>query len=249
MSLYCETDEYKFTGCAAVLCLKIRILDDMQRSSGRIRRAVLSTKRVPAVGLCAALRRPVVPPSTSRFDSMPLRCVWVEAAERDPLVVLGLKPGASRQQIKARYYELAKLTHPDCRPDEAEDDPAQPTFLEVLAAFEDLMEGGRAGGVGEGGAPRTSANHAARGGSKSDRRTGESQAGLSRRRKTLGEVLCEELEEDAHAIERVWADIKERNLAVHETMIDALFRACGRVHRDSGGGLAAALAILRDATL
>eukprot|EP00966_Prymnesium_polylepis_P306304 7078222-Prymnesium_polylepis.1 len=59
-------------------------------SSGHMRRAVLSTKYVPAAGLRSALRRPVVP--LLRFDSMPLRCVWAEAAERNPLVVLGLNP-------------------------------------------------------------------------------------------------------------------------------------------------------------
>ncbi|KAL1504354.1 hypothetical protein AB1Y20_010760 [Prymnesium parvum] len=167
-----------------------------------------------------------------------------------PLQLLGLPPGASRQAIKARYYELAKLTHPDSRA--AADDARAaelPPFAQVHAAFEELMAG--AGGAAEGqGVPRTSPNHAARGGGGGGGvrgARGGGGGGPTARPKTLGEVLVEQLEEDPGAVGRVWGDIKARRLAVNGTVLDALFRACGRGHTE-GGGLAGALAILRDAT-
>ena len=43
----------------------------------------------------------------------------------------------------------------------------------------------------------------------------------------------------------MWADIVEQRLRVRETMLEALFRACGA---RGGGGLPSALEILRDAT-
>ena len=35
----------------------------------------------------------------------------------DPHTILGLERGCTKPQIKARYYELAKLTHPDSQPE------------------------------------------------------------------------------------------------------------------------------------
>ncbi|EOD23066.1 hypothetical protein EMIHUDRAFT_195614 [Emiliania huxleyi CCMP1516] len=54
------------------------------------------------------------------------------------LAVMGLSHGASPTAVKLRFYELAKLTHPDAVRD-APPTAGQPTFVEVLSAFEALV--------------------------------------------------------------------------------------------------------------
>lgn len=202
-----------------------------------------------------ALRASIVAFQHSPLQREPVPCVgctarWLSssAPSSEPLAVLGLPEGASRQSIKMRYYELAKLTHPDSRAEDEQEDSDLPSFLEVISAFEELMELDSSSLQGK---PSQSApNHAARGGGgASHHARGKYEGGRRRREKTLGEVLVEQLEEEPLAIEKVWADIKSGRLTVHGTMLDALFRACGRVHKEAGGGLPAALAILRDGTL
>ena len=167
-------------------------------------------------------------------------------------MVMGLDEAATRQQIKMRYYELAKLTHPDAQAEDAEDaevapETGQPTqqsfsFLEVHAAFEELMELA-AIAKATGGAARPSARSSA-GGRATARKKAGAGASAALRKKTLGEVLCERLKEEPGAVAEVWADIKERQLPVVSTMLEECFRACSV----AGGGLPAALGILRDAT-
>ena len=51
----------------------------------------------------------------------------VTTSSTDAWRVLDLEPGATRSIIKARFYELAKQTHPDVLP--AADDDARPEEL------------------------------------------------------------------------------------------------------------------------
>ena len=106
-------------------------------------------------------------------------------AAADPWAVLGIGRGAGRQEIKMRFYELAKQTHPDVAPPvaalspdgaagtgvpsgaeaaEAADTSAgdgQPSFIDIVAAFETLMDSAEGPG---GTRSHTSPNAAARGG-------------------------------------------------------------------------------------
>ena len=51
--------------------------------------------------------------------------------------------------------------------------------------------------------------------------------------------------EEPAAAREVWDEIVEQRLRVRESMLEAVFRACGA--KDGAGGLPAALSILRDA--
>ncbi|KAL1507302.1 hypothetical protein AB1Y20_008148 [Prymnesium parvum] len=156
--------------------------------------------------------------------------------------VLGLPAGSSRAQVKAAYYELAKRTHPDGQPaaDASGSPPDTAQFLQVQAAFEELMEETRQPG------PRvaTSPNHAARGGAPPPRHAAERKARPSARVRTLGEVLCDQLEEEPGEARAVWEEIVARRLPVDAHVSDRLAKACGR----SGLGMRGALEMLREGT-
>jgi molecular chaperone DnaJ len=49
---------------------------------------------------------------------------------------LGVDSGASQQEIKAKYYELAKRYHPDV----AKDDPSAKKFLKIQEAYATLSD-------------------------------------------------------------------------------------------------------------
>jgi len=158
---------------------------------------------------------------------------------RSPHAILGLEVGASKDAIKQSYYALAKLTHPDAVGDAGDDDAAgtssAPSFVEVLAAFEELMDEADARGAG----PASSR----RGGGAKARRAGAVYR--STRRVTLGEALCARLEWEPEAARDVWAEILAEQCAVAPATLDLLFRACGE---RSDLGLPAALDILREAS-
>ena len=65
------------------------------------------------------------------------------------------------------------------------------------------------------------------------------------RTRSLGDILCERLVDEPSAAREVWEEIVAQQLSVRESMLEALFRACGA--KDGGGGLPMALEILRDA--
>ena len=182
------------------------------------------------------------------------------APSPDAWAILGLTPGSDRVKVKARFYELAKTHHPDVvgsSSSTAEEEGGESssssstttTFVEILSAFEAIMEDAK----NNGGKTRatttttTAPNNAARGGSSSSggRKNRGSAAGMRvEREPSLGEVLCERLVEEPTMAKEVWADILYHGCQVRATMLEALFRACGS---KGGGGLPAALDILRDA--
>jgi|EP00908_Phaeocystis_cordata_P017562 hypothetical protein len=196
------------------------------------------------------IRRLIVP---HRAVLSSLRHASTAAAQPCPWAVLGLPPGSEKPKIKARFYELAKQTHPDVAPaataEDAEDAAeASPKFVEILAAFESLMDGSAGGGGGSAGSSS---------GPASNRSSRDFTGGFGFRRgaqgvrvnrePTLGEVLCVRLREEPGATLEVWADVKARALDVNEWMMEELFRACGSVEGTKHGlGLDAALDILRD---
>jgi hypothetical protein len=181
--------------------------------------------------------------------------------------ILGLRAGASRSEIKKAFYALAKETHPDVtgrlraegqEADEGDDDKGvacASTFLEIHAAFEHLMHleeersrGGSSGSSGNG-------SNAARGGAAGGGRAGKARRPGARvvepRERSLGEMLCDRLEEEPWAVREVWDELLREQLRITEPALEAIFRACGT--KDSlsdkgGGGLPTALSILRDAS-
>ena len=180
------------------------------------------------------------------------RHMSTSVAQPCPWTVLGLPPGSEKRKIKDRFYELAKETHPDVVKVEAGEEASaeMPSFVEVLAAFEALMDGSAsssgAGGAGSSeGASRSS--RSGRGFGGFGYRTAANGVRVARE-PTLGEVLCARLREEPEAALDVWAEIKERGLDVRETMLESLFQACGSaVGTEKGLGLEAALRVLRDA--
>ena len=160
-----------------------------------------------------------------------------------PWAVLGLPQGAEPQQIKRRFYQLAKQTHPDVADVEEE---AEHSFVQILAAFELLtLEGGHSTATSD---RSTASNASARGGGGpggARRRAPDGGPSGAARERGLGDILCERLAEEPDKAREVWGDIVEQSLNVHVTMLEAIFRACGS---RGGGGLPVALEILRDAT-
>ena len=150
---------------------------------------------------------------------------------RSPHAVLGLEVGASKRRKK----RTTGGSRTDAVGDAGDDDaaaPSAPTFVEVLAAFEELMDEADARGAGP----------------ASSRRCPARRAGAvyrSTRRVTLGEALCARLEWEPEAARDVWAEILAEQCAVAPATLDLLFRACGE---RSDLGLPAALEILREAS-
>lgn len=165
-----------------------------------------------------------------------------------PLVVLGLQSGATKDEVKSKFYTLAKQVHPDVKAGGAAETDAF-TFVEVLAAYEALIaeiefEGSREAGS------TTAPNKAARGGSVHSRRQSTAkQPPHARTEWTVGEIMCEQLLDDdcsAQTLATVWMDVKSfyrrASRPASEFMVDALFSACAR----TGGGFDGALEMLRD---
>ena len=59
-------------------------------------------------------------------------------AETDPYRVLGLQPGASKDEVSKAYRKLAKKYHPDLNPG---DEQAAKKMAEVNAAYDSIMNG------------------------------------------------------------------------------------------------------------
>jgi hypothetical protein len=151
------------------------------------------------------------------------------------------------REVKMRYYELAKETHPDVLAQKAREAAAAEEanvqakvasfetgvletdhmaganrvvpFLEVQAAYDALMED--AGGAEE-------------------KRAARRSAGGRSRERTLGEVLCDRLRDEPEVYAELWEEILRDKLKVNDAMLDALFRAARRSAKQTGAHLDAA---------
>ena len=165
------------------------------------------------------------------------------ASDLCPYGILGLAPGTQDQaKIKLQFRKLALKLHPDVVGSSEEASSSdQPTFVDVLAAFEILMREAE-----EATERRTTApSNAARGGTPGERPRARRPGKVVQTERSLGDILCERLMEEPAAAREVWDEIVEQRLRVRESMLEAVFRACGA--KDGAGGLPAALSILRDA--
>jgi len=63
----------------------------------------------------------------------------------NPYEVLGLKPGATQEEIKAAYRELVKKYHPDRYQDNPLNELAEEKIREINEAYETLMAGSGSG--------------------------------------------------------------------------------------------------------
>ena len=65
-----------------------------------------------------------------------------EEAESDPYQVLGIQPGASKEEIRAAYKKLASQYHPDKVPHLGKEfqDLAHKTFVAIQKAYDALMK-------------------------------------------------------------------------------------------------------------
>jgi len=186
--------------------------------------------------------------AVGRRGAAPLR-QWVHLRRLctqplSPYAVLDLPTSATPKQIKLRFYELAKATHPDVASAEG-DTGYQHSFVEIHNAFEILMHEAEFAERATGTAPNNAARRHSATGPGRPRRAGtpprpSPEAGTT----TLADILCERLVEEPSAVRDVWDEIVEQRLRVRESVLEAIFRACGST---GGGGLPIALDILRDA--
>ena len=78
---------------------------------------------------------------------------------RDPYTVLGLKPGASNDEVKAAYRSLAKKYHPDLNPGSTE---AEKKMKEINEAYDIIISGRyQAGTYSASGSGRASSGYGA----------------------------------------------------------------------------------------
>ena len=171
---------------------------------------------------------------------------------KNAYLLLGLQPGASPKEIKMRYYDLAKQSHPDVLANQAREAAAKQAahvgpkvasydagvldqdhslpvsvvpFLELQTAYDTLMEeDGDAAGAGPSSKPK--------------RRAGQAPP----RQRTLGEVLCDRLKDEPEAHGELWEEIVRDKMPVTEPMLDAFFSAlvkwAGRDHKLEGARVA-----------
>jgi hypothetical protein len=67
---------------------------------------------------------------------------------QDPWAMLGIKPGASADELKKAYRKEALKWHPDRHPDGPQKAAAEKKFKQVSEAYQQLSEGGGGGGGG-----------------------------------------------------------------------------------------------------
>jgi len=194
--------------------------------------------------------RSAVARSVSRSALTPIRrqLCSSDVSLKNAYVTMQLHPGATTKQIKKKFYELAKSTHPDVHQGatakaqetakqgpviehfdqgvlQAALDPVA-RFLEVQTAYEILMEAAESGTAQAGGRRRQ-------------------ESAPKARAKTLGEVLVERLVEEPEEVEAVWGDIVAQHLSVSVPMIERLFKAHAYHGRaETNRGMSSGLALI-----
>jgi len=68
---------------------------------------------------------------------------------KDPYEILGLKRGATKEEVKSAYRKLAKKYHPDMNENNPLQDLAEEKFKEIQWAYDEIMNG-NAGSPGYG---------------------------------------------------------------------------------------------------
>ena len=129
---------------------------------------------------------------------------------RNPYEVLGLKPGATEEEIKAAYRELVKKYHPDRYMDNPLNDLAEEKMREINEAYDTLI-GGAKGTKGRGGArygPGSSRGYY--GGAYGGGQSGYSGAGSS----YVGDD-AEEFRETRKSIDR--GDLRDAEMRLNRT--------------------------------
>ena len=173
-----------------------------------------------------------------------------EAMQRrkNAFLLLGLQPEASKKEIKMRYYDLAKRTHPDVIAREAKE------AAEKAAANLQAKSVSYNTGVLEEDYSKN-ANHATTtvvpflevqaaydalmndDGSGLDKRPAKRPgAAGNQRERTLGEVLCDRLKEEPEMHQELWEEILRDKMRVTEPMLDALFKAARRAAKPGDSG-------------
>ena len=181
-------------------------------------------------------------------------CQDARARRNNAFVLLGLEPGASAREIKRKYFELAKKTHPDvlaqqarqaARAAAADTGPKVTSFAAGHATLGTDHNASAAAPTvvpflevqaaydilmeedGEGGSPAQQQNR---------QRPGQR---AQQRARTLGEVLCDRLRDEPEAVTELWEEIMRDQLRVTNAMLDAIFRAL-KVNSKAAGPVDAA---------
>lgn len=159
---------------------------------------LLTTSAARASAL-ALTRRPTLWEKRGGFGALRLMSTM---ARGDALAVLGLPDSASRVDVKQSFRELAKALHPDVIGSSSEPGSGGSTltFVEVLAAYEMLME--EHDDIQRQSANRATAKtNAARGGGARGGGTGGARTARkppqARAQWRVGEILCEQLLDEA----------------------------------------------------
>lgn len=82
---------------------------------------------------------------------------------KDPYEVLGLKRGASEDEVKKAYRSLSRKYHPDANINNPNKDQAEARFKEVQAAYKSIVDG-NTGGYGSAGRSSSYGGYAGFGG-------------------------------------------------------------------------------------
>lgn len=139
----------------------------------------------------------------------------------EAVVLLGTTVDADAQQLKERFYTLAKRAHPDANP---RDPTAAERFRRLTEAYEVLL------GEAEARAAQALGHHGSRpGGRRPPLRRPPSgpRPGRQRRPPTLAQVICRRLDAEPQATDAVWAELRTAGAPIDGETMSALFRACG----------------------